>query len=223
MSLAVRVRSGVTLLVVLLVVPLGIAQDTRLQAATDLYEKHEYKAAQEALLKVDRDALTDAERAKLDELLKVLPDAINANAKATQDLTDADAAFEAGNWQNAERLYQAVEQNLYAPPGAAAHAAQQRARIVEKTKLAEAAKPSGTVEGTVVTETAATGPAAHETAEPSAMPPAEPPPGGAGATETEPRRLTLHVAEGRGIPRDSAKRPPGGIHQHEAVGVPQSA
>ena len=62
---AVRAWSGVMLWAVLALVPCAAAQNEQLQAALNLYERQEYKAAQEALLKVDREALAEEERARL--------------------------------------------------------------------------------------------------------------------------------------------------------------
>jgi general secretion pathway protein D len=193
MTSAVRAWSGVTLWAILALVPLAAAQNEQLQAALHLYEKQEYKAAQETLLKVDREALTEGERARLDDLLKLLPEAINASEKAAQDLADGDAAFDAGDWAAAEEHYQAVEQNKYATADARARAATQVERIAEKKKLAEAAKPSGPVEGMPPPPP----PAAQEKPAPPPPPPPPvaqaqpaPPPPAEEETEIAPRRLT---------------------------------
>ena len=198
-----RAWSGVALLVVLGLGPIAAAQNGPLQAAFNLYEKQEYKAAQEALLKVDREALTDVERAKLDELLKLLPEAINGSEKAAQDLADGEAAFDAGDWDAAERHFQAVQGNKYATPEARDGAATQCERIAEKRRLAEAAKPSGPVEGTSITGLAGETPTppGETPTPPGETPtvPAQPPPAaseaaGAGLGQPEqeglPRRLT---------------------------------
>lgn len=153
MSSVGRIWSGAVLLVAVMLVPVAAAENEQLQAAANLFDKQEYVAAQEALLKVNRDALSDAELAKLDELLKAVPEAIKASERAAQDLGSANAAYDDGKWDIAEQLYRAVQASQYAPKSAREHAAAQCERIAEKKKLAEAAKPSGTVEATVVTET----------------------------------------------------------------------
>ncbi len=187
----VRAWSAVTWLVVLGLVPIAAAQDEQLHTALNLYEKQEYKAAQEALLKVNREALTEAERSKLDELLKLLPEAVNASEKAAQDLADGEAAFEAGDWQAAERHFHAVEGNKFAAPAARARAATQCERIAEKKKLAEAAKPSGPVEGTPGPDKAPLATTPEKPAQPPAAagqaPPVEP---GEAEADTTARHLT---------------------------------
>ncbi len=148
-----RIWSGAALALALALTPAVFAQSDALRAAINLFERQEYAAAQEALLKVERDRLTDDERARLDGLLAEVPEAINSYTKAAQDLGDADGAYERGEWKTADRLYQTVEENKYAPTAGREHATLQRERIAEKMKLAEAAKPTGTVEETVTIET----------------------------------------------------------------------
>lgn len=154
MTSVVRVWSGLVLMLAVVTVPALAGDSEQLQAAIDLFERQEYKAAQEALLKVERDKLDEAERARLDELLKLVPEAIQANEKAVQDLAAGDKAYEAGEWDTAEGHYRAVSDNPYALVAAREHAAAQCERIAEKKKLAEAAKPTGVVEESVVTTTA---------------------------------------------------------------------
>ncbi|MBP7746605.1 MAG: hypothetical protein KA383_10760 [Phycisphaerae bacterium] len=145
MAVVARVWSGVALLVVLALVPLATAQSEQLQAAIDLYEQQEYRAAQDALLKIERSGLTDAERGTLEELLTLLPQAIAGSDQAARDMAEADAAFEAGDWDKAERLYTAVGQNSHARAAARTTAAAQLQRIVEKKKLPEAPRSNGPV------------------------------------------------------------------------------
>lgn len=152
MAALVRVGCGVALVAVLLLVPAAAAQSDKLQAGIELFERQEYVAAQEALLRVDREALAAGEREQLDQLLALIPEAIKANEKGRQDLAAADEAYQAGNWDAADRQYVAVCENKYALAAGRTHAAAQRARIAEKKKLAEAAKPSGAVEERVVIE-----------------------------------------------------------------------
>jgi type II secretory pathway component GspD/PulD (secretin) len=180
----------VALLIALALVPAALAESAELQAAVDLFGKQEYVAAQEALLKVDRATLSEAELKRLDELLKLVPEAIKGSEKAAQDLAAANKAYEAGQWDAADKLYQAVADNEYARKKGRADAATQRERIVEKKKLAEAAKPSGAVEGapvaerTTVTQQTAPPPTPETTPPAAEQKPAEQP-----APEA-PRRLT---------------------------------
>ncbi|MCK4342318.1 MAG: hypothetical protein KAY37_11415 [Phycisphaerae bacterium] len=144
MRSVVRVWSGVTLVLALALAPAALAQSEKLREAIDLFEQQEYFAAQEVMQKLDRETLDEDERAQLDELLAIVPEAIKGNEKGTQDLAEAYAAYKAGEWEKADRLYQAVIENKYAP--GRAHAAQQRERIAERIELGEVAKPTDIVE-----------------------------------------------------------------------------
>ena len=134
MRSVLRISSGWALVfgTLLVLVPASFGQSADLQDAIKLFDGQEYVAAQEALLKIDRDKLTDAERARLDELLKVVPEAIQGSEKARQALADGDKAYDAGDWDAADRHYQAVGDNSYAGAAGRQRATEQRARIVEK-------------------------------------------------------------------------------------------
>ena len=73
MTSVVRVWSGLALAFAVALVPAAVGQSEALQVAIDVFEQRNYVAAQEALLKVDRDSLTDEELTRLDELLGVGP------------------------------------------------------------------------------------------------------------------------------------------------------
>ena len=143
MKQAVRFTSGLALLIGLALIPAALAEDEQLQAAKDLFDRQEYVAAQEALLEVDREQLSEQEAAEYDRLLKVLPEAIQASSKAEQDLADAARAYEQGRWKDADKLYARVMDNQYARTTWHEEARVQRQRIKEKLDLAEAAKPAG--------------------------------------------------------------------------------
>jgi general secretion pathway protein D len=181
---AVRVWSGVALVVGLALVPASFGESEELRAAIQLFDAQEYVAAQEALLKIDRATLTDSERAQLDELLKLLPEAIQGSEKARQMLADADQAYEAGRWDEADTLYQAALENRYAQPDVRTRATAQRERIAEKKKLAEAARPTGTLEETEVTGATREEPTPPPAGEPPIATQAQP------VQEEGPRRLT---------------------------------
>lgn len=184
-----RFWSGVVLLCVFVLVPTAVAQNEQLQAAVELFEQQDYKAAQEALLEVPVDELTGEEQAQLEALLEELPLAIQGSEKALQDLTRADEAYEAGEWDEAGRLYHAVEENKYARLALREYAEEQCERIHEKQGLAEAAKPSGTVE---------------EAAPPEAQEPPE-----ASAVEEEPaieKELVIEEVPARAVPVEGPRR-----------------
>ena len=186
MSSVVRVWSGVCVLTLSALVPVAAAQSDKFQAAVALYDKHEYQAAQTALLAVDRQTLNEGERQRLDELLRTLPEAIKASEKGKQDQTRADEAYDAGEWQVAEQLYRVVEGNKFLPDDVRKRAVDQCARIAEKKKLAEAAQPKGTVPQPATPLKTAEKPTPQPAAEevvPAAAEPAPP-------LESEPRRVT---------------------------------
>ncbi|MBU0617802.1 MAG: hypothetical protein KKI02_08805 [Planctomycetes bacterium] len=145
MKKAMRLSSGLALIVCFLLNPASLAEDEQLDLARGLFEMQEYVAAQEALLEVDRDELTEEEATVYDELLKVLPEAIQGSAKAKQDMADAKKAYDEGRWKEADELYARVLKNEYAPTVLQSEARTQRQRIAEKLELSEAAKPSGPV------------------------------------------------------------------------------
>jgi general secretion pathway protein D len=173
MSSVVRVWS-VAAVLALVAVPAAVAQSEAFKSAVQLYERQDYVGAQQALLKLDRASLSDEERERFDELLAKLPEAIQGSEKAGQDLLAANAAYEAGEWETADRLYQAVGDNKFAGSGMRDVALQQHNRILEKKKLADAARPQGTVEEhreTRVVEQTKAGPVHEVGAQPAGSPP----------------------------------------------------
>jgi len=192
MFMAVLRRGGWALLLALWLAPWGLAQSEQLQKARDLYEKQEYVAAQEALLAVDRDQLTDEEKTELDRLLMIVPDAIQGAERAAQDMTDADEAFESGRWDEAERLYLAVIESQYGLAALKQQARDQLVQIDAKRRLAEAAKPQGPVQE-APPETQAAPPEPPPAEQPAEAAPAQqaPPPPAPPVPGTLPRRQTL--------------------------------
>lgn len=187
MSSVVRVWSGAALLLVLWSAPMGLAQNEQLERAAELYARQEYRAAQEALLEVNRDELSEDELSLLDDLLAVLPEAISGQERAGQDLATANTAFDEGQWDEAERLYAAVAENRFAQAVDRERAAAQLELIAEKRELADAARPEGAVEGTMVTEPPEPAPAEPMPEEPPLEAPVVAP---SPVAPEEPRRLT---------------------------------
>ena len=99
------------LAVAMCVVATAWGQSDKLKEAIDLYDQQDYAAAQERLLEVDRDKLTEAEKDELDAYLKDAPGAIKAAEKAGADGAEADKAFDAGRWDEAEKHYRGVLKN----------------------------------------------------------------------------------------------------------------
>ena len=132
MTNLVRLSSGLALLCALLLVSTAAAQSEELKSAMELFDRQEYVAAQNLALSIDREKLSDAEKAELDRLLKVLPEAIQGGKKAEQDRADADQAYERGRWDEADRRYRAVLANKYATTTLRNEASEQCKRIAEK-------------------------------------------------------------------------------------------
>ncbi len=137
-------RNGVRGLVLVLAAfsaPAALAQSDALEKAVELYDAREYQAAQEALLKVDRNKLNDDEKQSLDEHLTNVKEAIRSTARAEQDMQAADAAFDEGRWDASERLYRAVSNNGYTSPANRDQANRRLKQIADKRELAQAVSP----------------------------------------------------------------------------------
>lgn len=80
----------------------------------DLFDQQEYVAVQEALRALNRDELSDDQKAEFDRLQQVLSQAIAADAMAERNLAQADEALKAERWDEAEALYQAVLDSTFA-------------------------------------------------------------------------------------------------------------
>jgi type II secretory pathway component GspD/PulD (secretin) len=150
MQQSVRMWGTVVAVLALVVASAAAAQDDAsqlLRKAADLAKQQEYVAAQEMLGKVDRDKLGADEQGQFDELKQTLPPAVAGAAKAADDLSKADQAFDEGRWDAADALYQAVQDSKYVKPATKEKAGDQRRLVADKKRLAQAAEPSGVVEG----------------------------------------------------------------------------
>jgi general secretion pathway protein D len=137
----VRILRGVAALLVLLVVATATAQNEQLRKVAELFQQQEYLAAQEALSKVERDKLDQADQEEYDHLSQQVAQGVAGFERADRDLLKAGAAFDGGRWDAADALYQGVLENEFARPEQKNQAAAQRQRIEERRKLAEAAEP----------------------------------------------------------------------------------
>lgn len=115
--------------------PLAFAQNESLEKVRDLFQNQDYAAAQEAALKIDRAKLGQDDQNELDRLLNVLPKAIQSDKRADQEVADADRAFEAGRWDEADRMYRSVVNNEYAKSAVRTHSTARLPLIDEKRKL----------------------------------------------------------------------------------------
>ncbi len=139
-------------------VALAMGANEDLRKAEQLFEARDYAAAQETLLTINRDELSDEDKAAYDRLAATLPEAIQGAEKAAQDLAAGEAAYEAGEWDAADQHFEAVSANPYASEEALGRARTMRQKIVEKKQLAEAAAPQGPV------------PAAEDSGQPAQQP-----------------------------------------------------
>ncbi|MBL8879102.1 MAG: hypothetical protein JNG88_08280, partial [Phycisphaerales bacterium] len=140
-----RLVTGFAAALILAAGSIAMAQDATLKKARDQFSAQDYEAAQQTAMTIDESKLSDAEKSDYQALMRDLPVAVNGARKATQDQADAEKAYEAGKWDDAERLYKAIASNKYAKSASQTTASKQIERIGEKRRLAEAAKPDGAV------------------------------------------------------------------------------
>lgn len=112
--MSVSFRASLMLFLSLTVTVPAVAQSEALRKAIELFDAQQYAAAQQALQGVARDKLSDAEQTQLDHYLSEAPAAIAGSEQAGKDSSAAKAAYESGNWDEAERLSKAVLDNKYA-------------------------------------------------------------------------------------------------------------
>lgn len=147
---------SVTAVVLAALVPSVWAQSQDLQKAINLYDKQEYLAVLETLVKIDRARLSDAEKAEYDQLSSTIQDAIRGNKKSQQDKADADRAYAANRLDEADGLYQGVIANKYAKAADRKEAETQRQKIAERLRRGDpAAAPSGNTQATMAQDTSA--------------------------------------------------------------------
>ena len=113
---------------------LGQTAADELAAAAKLFSAGEYVKAQEALLKVNADALSDEAVQRRHRLVDRVKVAINLSQKAASDMADADQALEVGRLADADADYKLVLENPYAAAGLKKAAQQGRQRVGEKRR-----------------------------------------------------------------------------------------
>lgn len=183
-----RLWSATALLVVSFAAGVARAQSSGLEAGAALFDRQEYVAAQEALLKVDREKLSEEQRVRLDELLAILPEAIQGAERAGQTLSEADAAFDAAQWNKAEALYRDVYLNQYASAKQRDRAGLQRIKVAEKLTAPSSGGSPGAAEVRVQVHSQSTEARSAAPAATAAQTPAPAPTGE--ASDEAPRRLT---------------------------------
>ena len=133
--------------VMLLVTPAAFADNADMDRARDLFLQRDYRAAQELLLKIQEADLNDDEKGERAQLLQIIPQAIDSSQRAAREKIDADAAYNAGKWSEAEKLYKSIGDNDYAAPELRSAAKERLAELSKKQQFAHAAQPSGPVSG----------------------------------------------------------------------------
>jgi len=99
----------------------GEAEDA-LSKAISLFEEGSYLTAQEVLLGVNREALSEADRTRRDDYLERVQSALTMVDKATKDLEDGEKALGDGKLDDAAAKLRGVLANEYAPPALRASA-----------------------------------------------------------------------------------------------------
>lgn len=113
-----------------------------LKRGIDLFDAGQYQEAQEVLLAIDRDALSDEQREQRDRYADEVRLAISLSAKADQDHTEAQRAMDGGEYDRAEMFFRAVLRNDYASTDLKTQSEQSIALIAEKRELGEALQES---------------------------------------------------------------------------------
>ena len=154
-----------------------------LARAIRMFEEGKYLAAQEVLLEVGPEGLSQAQRAQRDEYLDRVQVALSMVEKASNDLDDALQAVEDGELDEADALLRGVLRNEYAS-GALRRGAVEELRKVEALRSGEAiepapaaepvAEPADTSESTTVTTIDVTAAEPGQDRPPAEQAPAEP-------------------------------------------------
>ena len=131
------IRLVVTLVVAGWLVTPGLAAtpDELLDEALKQFREGKYERAQETLLGVETDKLTEERQRQREELAEEVAAAVNQSNKAAQDLEDAAKAFESRKVATAEERYQAVVRNAYATAAQKKRAGEGLALIKEQREL----------------------------------------------------------------------------------------
>jgi len=109
-----------------------------LQRGIGLFEQGMFAEAQQVLLAIDRDQLTDEQKRTRDKYVDEVRLAVNLANRARQDHEEAQRAFDAGDFHRADMLYAAVLRNKYADASLKESARKGQALIAEKKELEEA-------------------------------------------------------------------------------------
>lgn len=147
---------------------LGAASED-LQRAIELYNAQDYVQARDLLQSLDPAALADEERTSRAEYLGRAQQAARLQLKAQQDLVDAQAALNAGDLDQAQQLFTAIQENDFATTGQKDQAVQALQLISQKLELARSAELAIDAEAVPVPTTPAEAPVAEPApVEPSA-------------------------------------------------------
>lgn len=127
-----RLMLGAILALTAFAAPSALAQSETLRKAIDLYDRQDYAAAQQEARRVDRNKLSESEKAEYDQLMELLGQALAGRKQAETDIANADRAFNAGNYDEADRMYQAVVTNAFATQDQKVRAHDQQNEIIRR-------------------------------------------------------------------------------------------
>jgi tetratricopeptide (TPR) repeat protein len=103
-----------------------------LQRGVELFEAGDYLAAQQALLDIDRDDLSEADGARRDDYLERIQVALTMLEKASKDLEDGETALSHNDLEEAEARLTDVLANEYAPQALRNSAVELLRKVAEK-------------------------------------------------------------------------------------------
>lgn len=125
-------------------VPVAIAQSAadELARGIELFEQGRYADAQQVLLTIDPDALTDEQRQTRDRYVDEVRLAVNLSNRARQDFDEAQRALKDKDYARANVLFASVIRNQYAGESLKSAAVQGQAQVAAAREGKDAAKPS---------------------------------------------------------------------------------
>ncbi len=137
-----RLMLGAILALTAFAAPSALAQSDKLRKAIDLFDRQDYSAAQQEAKRVDRNKLSDSEKAEYDQLIELLGQAVAGRKQAETDIASADRAFNGGNYDEADRMYQAVVTNHFATQDQKVRAHDQQNEIIRRRSTRGAPAPA---------------------------------------------------------------------------------
>lgn len=109
-----------------------------LRRGVELFDAGDYLAAQQALLAIDRDDLSEADGARRDDYLERIQVALTMLEKASKDYEDGEQALTNGDLDRAEARLNEVLANEYAPQALRSSTVQLLRKVAEQRDIATA-------------------------------------------------------------------------------------